>query len=681
MHTVGGACSLDCPDTCGWKVTVDERGRAVALVGDRTHPFTRGALCGKVSHYLDALHAPDRLTQPLLRVGAKGDGCFEQISWEAAIELVAQRLDETIARHGAHAVLPYYSGGTLGKLQCFLMAERLFDHLGTRHPVDTICSAGATAGFEPTLGGAVGFDPEDLVHARLILLWGTNTLSTNVHQWRFVVEARKRGAHVVAIDPLRTATARRCDEHVAPFPGTDGALALGLMRAVLDAGAEDRNWLECHAVGWRALERRLAEWPVERAAAACRLEPTVIRRVGERLATTRPTAIRTLLGLQRHGGAAMAMRAISAIPAITGDWCHVGGGVLCLTWGHSPVAAAWPEDLPRGATRTMNMSRLAEALTAADDSPIHALVVMNANPAVAVPAQRRLLAGLEREDLFTVVLEHRQTDTADFADVVLPATMQPEHLDVMTGYGHHYVMLNEAAVAAPGACLPNTEIFRRLAAAMGLDHPRLRDTDVELASQVLAPAGIELEELRERGWMRAADFARGRAPFADGGFPTPSGRVELWSDALAAQGEDPLIGYVPPHEATDDALGARFPLVLLAPAARFFTNSTFAANAWHERRMGPPCVHLHPLDAAARGLADGDPVRVHNDRGAFLAQAAVDDATRPGVAFTYKAYWPKRSRGGATVNATTAERDSDRGGAPTFHDNRVEVERAPPVAA
>jgi anaerobic selenocysteine-containing dehydrogenase len=324
----------------------------------------------------------------------------------------------------------------------------------------------------------------------------------------------------------------------------------------------------------------------------------------------------------------------------------------------------------------MNMSRLGEALSDFDDPPVAVLVAMNANPAAAVPDQRRLRAGLAREDLFTVVLEHRLTDTADFADVVLPATMQPEHVDVMTGYGHHYVMWNEPAVRAAGECLPNTEIFRRLAAALGLDHPRLADSDVELARQVLAPAGIDVEELRERGWMRASTIERGVAPFAQGGFPTPSGKVELVSATLAAEGADPLVGYVPPVEALDAELERRFPLVLIAPASPFFTNSTFAGTAWNLGRMGPPRLHLHPADALAHGLETGDGVRVHNDRGAFLAAVAVDDATRPGVAFTYKTYWPKRSPGRTNVNATTAERDTDRGEGPTFHDSRVALERA-----
>jgi anaerobic selenocysteine-containing dehydrogenase len=678
--TVRGACPLDCPDTCAWQVTVED-GRAVELRGDREHPFTRGALCGKVDHYLDALHSPDRLLHPLRRIGAKGEGRFERISWDEAIELVADGLRGAIERHGTESILPYYYAGTMGDIQGWTFGPRLFAALGASRLDTTICAAAAQAALNATLGGSVGYDPEDLPHARLVVLWGASLLSANVHQWRFVLEARKRGAHVVTIDPIRTDTAARSDEHLAPLPGTDAALALGLMRAVLDEGAEDRDWLERHTVGWPELDARLREWPVERAAAVCGLDEPAVRGLGRRLATTRPTAIRLGLGLQRHGGAAAAIRAICAVPAVTGDWRHVGGGVLSMTSGHYPLArkrVAFPSDLPMPAARTINMSRLGEALTALDDPPVAALVVFDANPAAANPNQGRVRQGLARADLFTVVLEQRLTDTADFADVVLPATMQPEHLDIQSGYGHLYVAWNEPAVDPPGECLPNTEIFRRIAAALGLDHPRLRDSDLDLAHQLLdteacRKAGITAERLRERGWMRVG-FPRGTAPFANGGFPTPSGKVELWSSALERKGHDPLVGYVPPHEAADPELAERYPLVLLAPASRFYVNSTFASIPWHRRKTGPPRVHLHPEDAVARGLETGDPIRVWNGRGSFLAEAVVDDAARPGVPFTFKTQWPKLSPGGANVNATTPERDTDLGGGPTFHDNRVEIE-------
>ncbi len=681
---VRGACPLDCPDTCSWDVTVED-GRAVEMRGARDHPFTRGALCGKVNHYLDGLYSPERLLYPHRRVGPKGEGRFERVSWEEAIELAAAGLRGAIERHGPESVLPYYFAGTMGLVQGNTVGERLFGALGASRLALTICTGAATAGLKATLGASVGFDPEDLVHARLVVLWGTNLLSANVHQWRFVLEAKEAGAHVVTIDPLRSDTAERSDEHLALLPGTDAALALGLMRAVLDAGAEDRDWLERHTVGWSELEARLAEWPVERAAEVCGLEAGVVRTLGDRLASTRPTAIRVGLGLQRHGGAAAAIRAICAVPAVTGDWRHVGGGVLSMTpghWLHETAALSRPPGLPMPSARTINMSRLAEALTETDDPPVAALVVFNSNPAATAPDQMRVRRGLARADLFTVVLEHRLTDTADYADLVLPATMQPEHVDLQPAYGHHYLAWNEPAVEPPGECLPNSEIFRRLAAALGLDHPRLRDSDLEIVRQALDTeacrrAGVTLEALRERGWIRAADFERGTAPFADGGFPTRSGKVELVAPRLAERGLDPLVGYVPPHEAADAELAQRYPLVLLAPASRFFTNSTFAGLDWHAGKMGAPRVHLHPDDAAARGVQSGDPIRVWNDRGEFLTEAAVTDATRPGVAFTFKAYWPKRSSDGRNVNWTTPVRDTDLGGGPTFHDNRVEVAALP----
>lgn len=684
-HVVHGFCPLDCPDTCAWEIEV-ENGRAIALRGNREHPFTAGALCGKVNRYLDALYSPDRLLHPLRRVGRKGEGRFERITWDEAIALVAVGLQGAIDAHGPESILPYYYAGTMGKIQGWTLGPRLFHALGASRLILNLCSGAAHAACDATLGAAVGYDPEDVVHSKLVILWGTNPLNANVHQWKFLLEARRRGAHLVAVDPIRTDSAARCDEHVAPLPGTDAALAIGLMRAVLDEGAEDRDWLERHTVGWPELEQRLAEWPVERAASVCGLETDVVRALGHRLAATRPTAIRLGLGLQRHGGAGAAVRAILSIPAVTGDWRHVGGGALSMTSGHFPydeTPVVSPPDLPLPPARTINMSRLGEALTELADPPIAAMVVFGANPAASNPNQNAVRRGLEREDLFLAVLEQRPTDTTDYADVVLPVTMQPEHADLYGAYGHLYLQWNEPAIPPPGQCLPNTEVFRRVARALRLEHPRLFDSDLDLARQLLdtdacRERGITLELLRERGWLRAAGFDGGTAPFADGGFPTPSGKVELFSERLGAEGRDPLVGFVPPHEVLDAELADRYPLVLMAPAGRFFLNSTFASIGWHRAKMGPIQVHVHPQDAEARGLEDGDAIRVRNDRGSFLAQAVVDDAPRPGVAFLYKSHWPKLVEGGANANATTAERDADMAGAPTFHDNRVEIEPVSP---
>ncbi|MCY4088202.1 MAG: molybdopterin-dependent oxidoreductase [Actinomycetia bacterium] len=681
-RSVAGACPLDCPDTCAWHIEVDALGRAVSLRGDREHPFTRGALCGKVNRYLDALYAPDRLLHPLRRVGAKGAGQFERISWEEAIELAARGIQRAIDEDGPESVLPYYYAGTMGQVQGWTLGPRLFAALGASKLGTTICSAASTAALTAIHGAKVGLDPEDIAYARLVLIWGGNLLYSNVHQWRFILAAREAGGHIVTIDPLRTATADHSDEHVKLRPGTDGALALGLMRAVLDAGAADRDWLERHAVGWPELEARLREWPPARAAEECGVSLAQLEGLGQRLAATRPAAIRMGLGLQRHGGAGAAVRAISAISAVTGDWRHVGGGVAGNVSDHFPVATTetvYPSDLPRRQARTINMSRLGEALLTVDDPPVRALVVFNANPGASNPAQRQVHEGLARDDLCTVVLEHRLTDTADFADVVLPATMQPEHIDLHTAYGHLYMTWNEPAVAPPGECLPNTEIFRRLARALGLDHPRFFDSDLDIARQLLdtdgcRAAGITLETLRERGWQRTVDYPAGTAPFADGGFPSPSGKVELRSDGLASLGLDPLVGYVPPYEVVDSELAERYPLVLLCPASRFFLNSTFASTPWHLRKAGPLTVHVHPDDAAVRSLEEGEAIVVRNDRGSFEAVVTVDDAAAPGVAFLYKSHWAKLLPGGFNANATTPQRDADMGGSPTFHDNRVEIE-------
>ncbi|MFF5173625.1 molybdopterin-dependent oxidoreductase [Micromonospora sp. NPDC000089] len=672
-----GACPLDCPDTCTWQLTVTD-GRAVALRGDPDHPFTRGALCGKVNRYLDAVNGPDRLTEPLVRVGPKGAGpvAYRPASWDEALDRAAAGLRASIDRHGPQSILPYYLAGTMGLVQGWTLGPRLFAHLGASRLRTTICTAASNAALGSLYGASVGFEPESIVDAKLIVLWGANLLSTNLHHWPFVREARARGAYLVTIDPLRTDTAARSDEHLAPLPGTDAALALGLMRHVRDLGAADREWLAAHTTGWDRLEARLDQWPVERAAAECGLDPAVVRRLGERIATTRPTAIRVGLGLQRHAGAGQAVRAICALPLVTGDFRYPGGGALCTTSGHHTIdegPLATPPGMPAPPARSINMSRLAAALTGEADPPVTSLVVFDANPAATIPDQNRLRAGLVRTDLFTVVLEQRWTDTCDWADVVLPATMQPEHLDLHTSYGHHYATLNLPAVTPPGQALPNTEIFRRLADALGLDHPRLRDSDEELARQLLDGTGLTLEELTERTYARATGVRAGDAPYADGGFPTRDGRARLYDPMLTAQGVDPLVGYTPPAEVADPELARRFPLALISPAGRFFLNSTFASLPWHRDRTGPPRVHLHPDDAAARGLVDGDQARVHNDRGEFLATVAVDDATRPGLAFTYKAYWARLSPGGSTVNAVTGVRDTDLGGGPTFHDTRVEV--------
>ena len=677
---VRGACPLDCPDTCSWLVDVED-GRAVGLRGDRANPFTHGALCPKVNRYLDALHDPDRVTHPLRRVGAKGEGRFERIGWDEAIELAAAGLRSAIERHGPESVLPYYFAGTEGMVQGWIMGPRLFAALGASKLRTTICTAAAGAALRATYGGSVGMDPEAFEHADLIILWGANLLSTNLHQWRFVLEAQKRGAHVVAIDPLRTDTAERCDEHIAPRPGTDAALALGLMRTVLDEGAEDRDWLTRNTEGWPELEARLAEWPVERAAEVCGLPVEDVRALGRRFAHTRPTAIRLGLGLQRHGGAGAAMRAILALPALTGDFRHVGGGALCMTGAHfggiDPGRVAVPADLGAPPARTINMSRLGEALTEYDDPPVAAMVVFDANPAASNPDHARVHAGLAREDLFTVVLEQRMTDTVDFADIVLPATMQPEHLDLHDSYGHHYVTLNLPAVEPPGECLPNSEIFRRLARALGLDHPSLRQSDEEMASDVLdcdaaRAADITFERLRDEGALRVT--VPGVARFADGGFPTAAAACGCGARARRAGRRSPgrlrAAGRARRCRAGRSATRSR---CSPRPGAMCSIRRSPRCPGTGQVRGRRRCTCI-PLDAADARPRERRPVRVYNDRGSFRAEAVVDDGARPGVAFTYKPYWQRLFGHGWPRERGHARARRRPGWQPAFHDNRVEVE-------
>lgn len=678
-HIVNGACPLDCPDTCAWQIEVED-GKAVRMRGRKDHPYTRGSLCGKVNHYLDAVYAPDRLKTPMRRIGEKGDGAFQEIDWDEAIGLAAAGIQTTIDRHGAEAVLPFYYAGTLGAVQGWSLGQRLFKHLGATRLETTICDGAARAAAKVTMHRSVGTDPEDFEHARLILVWGANLLSSNMHQWHFIHAAQQAGAHVVAIDPLPTDTALRCDEHIQLLPGTDAALAMGLMAEIVTAGAADEEWLAECTVGWPELRGRLAEWSAERAAEICGIDVSVVRALAARMVTTRPTAIRLGLGLQRHGGAGAAYRSIIILGTILGDFRLVGGGVLPGTAGQFDaitVNLEEPKDLALPTVRTINMSRLAEALTDTNQDPaVHALVVWNTNPAATVPDQLRAQRGLRRDDLHVTVLEHRITDTAMFADVLLPATMQTEHLDIHASYGHHYLTLNLPAIDPIGACLPNTEIFRRLATALGLEHPRLHDSDEALIRQfidtdVARSRGITFESLSESGYARVDDF-RGATPHAHGGFPTRDGKLHITAPELADQGLDPIPGYTPPFEITDEALAKRCPLVLISPAHRFFLNSTFADLPRHLKLTGEPTLFFHADDAAERGIENGDLVEVANDRGSFRVAAAIHPGARRGVVWSYKVYWAKNG-GGNNVNATTPVRDADMGGSPTFHDNRVEA--------
>jgi anaerobic selenocysteine-containing dehydrogenase len=524
-------------------------------------------------------------------------------------------------------------------------------------------------------------DPENFRRSKLILLWGANTLSTNVHLWRSILAARRQGARVVAIDPLRTRTTAASDHHLAPRPGTDAALALGLLHVLLQEGGEDREFIGRATLGWEVFRERILEFPPSRVAEITGLPTESILELGRRLADTRPTGIRIGIGLQRHGGGGMAVRTISCIPGVTGDWKYAGGGVSYDTRGFYGLdwAALWRDDLRPRPARALSMTRLGEGLLEAGAPPVKVLFVYGSNPAASIPHQSKVLRGLARDDLFTVVVEHFLTDTARYADILLPATMAVEHQDLLIAYGHLYLTWNEPAVRPAGQCLPTSEIFRHLSKALGLDEPALYDSDEAMARQVLGSGhpslrDITLEELRARGWMRLR-YPDPFVPFATA-FPTPSGKLEFVSARMAEAGLDPVAGYTPPHEASlrDTPLTRAFPLALVSPADHYFLNSIFANVPRQERRSGAATLVIHFEDAAVRGVTSGDEVRVANARGSFLAVAEVSDRVRPGVVASTKGRWPGRARQGSTVNATVDERDADMGGGAVYHDNRVEVE-------
>ncbi|MEV0280252.1 molybdopterin-dependent oxidoreductase [Streptomyces sp. NPDC050610] len=675
---VPGACPLDCPDGCSWQVSVRD-GEAVALRGTPDHPYTRGTLCVKVNQFLEHTRAPDRLLHPMRRVGRKGEGRFERVGWDSALDEIARRLKGTIERYGGEAIWPYQGTGTLGFLQGLQgrAGSRLWNVLGASRHDMTICSIAGLAGLRYTLGVSTGIDPQSMAHARLVLLWGSDPLTSHHHLWKVLQRARGNGAHIVVIDPIRSRSAAQADEHIAPLPGSDAALALGLLHVVLQEGAEDREYLAAHTVGWEEFRQRIMEFGPGRTARETGVSEEEIVRLGRRIARSRPTAMRVSQGFQRHAGGGAAVRTLACLPAVTGDWQRYGGGLLYSTDGYFGAnrEALFRDDLLRRPVRTLSMTRLAEGLLELDDPPVEALIVYGANPLASSPDQNRIRRGLAREDLFTVVMDHFQTDTADYADILLPATMQTEHLDVHDGYSHLYIAWNEPAVAPPGECLSTTETFRRLARAMELTEPALYTGDEELAAELLdsphpSLGGITVDSLRTEGWARLS-YPAEFVPFADG-FPTPSGKLEFVSETARADGHDAVAGYVPTRENGDAERARAFPLVLITVANHFFLNTVFGNKPELLRRAGPPYVVLHPLDAAASGIAAGDRVRISNERGSFEALARIDDVVRPGVAMAKKGHWLKFT-GGSGPNATVEERDADMGGGAVFHDNRVRI--------
>lgn len=672
---VRGACPHDCPDTCALVTTVQD-GVALKVQGNAEHAPTAGVLCNKVSHYVERTYHPERLLQPMRRVGPRGAGQFEPVGWDEALADIAARLG-AIAARDPQAILPYSYCGTMGLVQGESIAARFFHRLGASLLDRTICASAGAEALVQTLGGKVGMKLEFFAEARLILIWGSNSIASNLHFWRLAQEAKRNGARLVCIDPRRTETAEKCHEHVQLLPGTDAALALALMHELVVHDWLDHDYLAQYTLGWDALRERALRWSPERAAQVCGVPAQQIRDLARAYGTTRPAAIRLSYGMQRVHGGGNATRAIACLPALTGGWRHRAGGLLLSSSGFFPVdrAALQRPDLLAGRTpRTINMVTIGDDLLR-PASPqfgpaIEAVVVYNSNPLAVAPESGKVVRGFSRPDLFTVVLEQFRTDTADYADYLLPATTQLEHWDIHATYGHTDVMLNRPAIAPVGQSRTNTEVFRELARRMGFTEPCFQDDDEALCRQAFGDH-VDFAELLERGF---ASLPVADAPFAAGGFPTPSGRCEFFSERLARQGRDGLPDHVPNHEAAGSS--ARYPLAMISPPARNFLNSTFVNVRSLRDIEGEPLLELHALDAAARGIADGAVVRVFNDRGEYFCKARINDRARPGVVNGLGIWWRKLGLAGTNVNQLTSQRLTDMGRAPVFYDCLVEVQPA-----
>jgi anaerobic selenocysteine-containing dehydrogenase len=663
-------------------VTTVQNGVAIKVHGNAAHPHTHGALCTKVSRYPERTYHPERLLQPMRRSGPKGSGQFEPVSWDTALQDIAARLRAICARgaHAAQAILPYSYAGTMGLVQGESMAARFFNQLGASRLERTICAAAGGAGLVHTLGAQVGMRVEFFAESKLILIWGSNSIGSNLHFWRHVQTAKRNGAKIICIDPRRTETADKCHEHIALLPGTDAALAPGLMHQLITHNWLDHDYIAQHTLGWEALRERALQWPSERVAAVCGVPGeqvvSLARDYGQTCARGEAAAIRMNYGLQRVRGGGNAVRAIACLPALTGAWRQRAGGMLLSSSGNFPVARAALErpDLLSGRTpRTINMSTIGDDLlrpASAEFGPaIEALIVYNSNPVAVAPQSSKVVQGFAREDLFTVVLEHFQTDTADYADYLLPATTQLEHWDVHLSYGHTDVLLNRPAIAPRGQARTNTQIFRDLAQHMGLNDACFTDDDLALCRTAFGTT-VNFEQLLTHGF---ATLALPDAPFSQGGFPTPSGKCEFFSARLAAEGLDGLPDHVPNYELP--TANALYPLAMISPPARNFLNSTFVNVKSLRDIEGEPILEINAVDAQVRGIGSGDVVRVFNARGEYRCKAEVSARARVGVVHGMGIWWRKLGLDGTNVNEVTSQQLTDMGRGPTFYDCAVQVAR------
>jgi anaerobic selenocysteine-containing dehydrogenase len=667
MSLVLGTCHHDCPDSCGWVATVED-GRAVKLRGNPDHPYSQGELCPKVNRFLDRVYSPERVLHPLRRTGPKGSGRFEECSWDEATGLVASRIGEVIDRHGGEAILPWYSAGTQGLINLSSLDRRFFNALGATRLTGSLCGATAGAGTASTYGSGRAADPTSIRYAKLAVLWGTNTRLTNRHLWPFVEEARAAGATVVVVDPMKTITAESADWFIQPRPGTDVALMLGMMHVLIRDDLLDHAYIESYSTGFDRLAEHVRDWTPQRASVECGVPADEIERFATTYGRVRPAFIRTLVGAEHHAGGAMFFRALSCLPVLTGAWRERGGGYARSvgTWASINVdASVFDPAVPGTPTRGISMNHLGRALTDPSlDPPIHGLFVWNGNPLVSVPNAADIRRGLEREDLFTVVSEQFLTDTARYADVVFPATTQLEQLDLVESWGHLNLGWNEPAIEPLGEAVPNTELWRRLAAAFGIEDPLFELDDIQLIKSALID--VDLDQLRTRGFVRL-DVPDELLPYADGGFATPDGRAALWSDDLELSGHGGL------PDLRDSSTNG-YPLALMTPKIHTrFLNTSYSHLPKHGRAEGGPYVELSAADADSRSLNDGDKARVFNDAGELELVVRIGDRVPPGVASVPYGWWSGDHLDGHTANHLTTDAETDWGGGVAFWDTRVEV--------
>ena len=688
IRIVRGACPHDCPDTCALEYHV-AGGKLIEVKGSATHSVTAGVLCTKVAKYPLRTYHPTRVKTPLKRVGAKGEGKFAPISWDEALTTIAAKFKAIISEHGAEAILPYSYAGNMGMLQYGSMDRRFFHTIGASQLDRTICASAGAAGLTVTLGSRMGTDMEAFAHSELIILWGTNPITSNLHLWSRCQEAKRRGAKLIAIDPYRSLSAEKCHQWLPIKPGTDAALALAMMHVLIRDDLLDHDYIAKYTLGFEELKARAAEWTPQRASDICGIPVADIEALAKAYGRTKKAAIRLNYGMQRHGGGGMAVRTVACLPALTGAWREASGGALLSTSGAYPMNLAYLERLDLMPVingklpRMVNMSALGDTLNKLNDPPVKAMFVYNSNPGAVAPDGNQVLKGLAREDLFMVVSDIFITDTARYADIVLPATTSPEHDDINRSYGHYDLVLNRRAIDPVGESLPNTELFRRLAKAMNLTDPCFDETDESMIRHAFdwnhkSLAGLSFETLERDGVLRMNYPKKDGfiTPFAEGGFGTPSGKCEFYSETLAKRGLDPLPTYIAPHEGEESDLFTEFPLALNTPPARNFMNSTFGNIEELAKPHGAPTVQLNPVDAAARSVVEGQTVRVFNGRGVMKLAAHVTDDTRPGVATILWGHWRNHPGAEGFVNDLTSQALTDIGGGATFYDCRVEVAAA-----